>query len=42
MYIIACSYFCLAVLIFISFVAEPKEVGIDMQDDHLKASENVE
>ena len=42
MFIIACVYFGLALLIFIFFVAEPREVGIDMQDDHKRATVNAE
>ena len=35
MFMITIVYLGLAVLIFITFVAEPREVGIDMRDDHV-------
>ena len=42
MYIIAIVYFGLAVLIFLTFVAEPQSVGIDMTDDHMQSEEKEE
>ena len=36
MFIIASMYTGLAVVILTCFVAEPREVGIDMADDHLR------
>ena len=38
MFIITGVYLCLALLIFIFFIAEPREVGIEMEDDHLRVS----
>ena len=38
MFTISILYVSLAVLIFVTFIAEPREVGIDMQDDHIEAA----
>lgn len=38
MYIVTVLYVTLAVLIFLLFVAEPREVGIEMNDDHLSVT----
>lgn len=40
MFIITFVYLALALLIFLTFVAEPREVGIDMRDDFQVASVN--
>ena len=34
MFVVAGMYVCLSTLIFFTFVAEPREVGMDMSDDH--------
>ena len=39
MFLITISYLSLAVLIFMTFVAEPREVGVDMREDHLVVAE---
>ena len=39
MYITTVIYLSLALCIFIFYVAEPREVGIDMTDDHLRANQ---
>ena len=42
MFYITCMYICLAGLLFFCFVAEPREVGIDMKDDHLQVEDEKE
>ena len=40
MFIVSIVYFGIALLIFLTFVAEPREVGIDMSDDHVQIDQN--
>jgi len=40
MFLIAIIYVCLALIIGLTYVAEPREVGIDMTDDHQTVSQN--
>ena len=41
MYFVFIMYVALAVTIFVAFIAEPREVGIDMQDDHLDIQQPI-
>ena len=42
MYVIAATYGTLAVIIFLTFVSEPREVDIVMEDDHITVDKNAE
>ena len=41
MYFVFIMYVALAVTIFVAFIAEPREVGIDMQDDHVDIQQPI-
>ena len=36
MFLTSIMYIILAATIFVTFIAEPREVGIDMCDDHIE------
>ena len=40
-YVIAATFFALAVVILIAFVSEPREVAINMEEDHISVASNT-